>query len=447
MVLPCVEHATITRAVTGSLGHGEFVGTVPAVSGVPDAVVQLAIAAALGLFVGVEREWASKAAGVRTFALVSLTGAAFALLARREPWIGGSLVVVGAVFVAAQGVFLAVRGLLDGESLSATTGISLLVAYGAGVLVAAGYRLAATVVVVVSAGLLVLRRELHGFAAALSRAELRSMTEFAALAFVVYPLLPAGERTVVGVAVEPRVAWLMVVTVAAIGGVNYAVVRTYDGRGVAVTGFLGGLVSSTAVVGTMLDHVRGAERLTPVAVAGTLLANGAMAGRNLAIAMGFTLAAGRPVLVDAALPLGALLVGSVAVALWTCDWREPVAVELESPFSLRNALGFGAVFLGVLVLTGVAEAQLGTTGLFLSALVSGVVSSAGATTSAVVLYRSGAVGSSEAATAILLATGASVAVKVGLAVAGPRAFTRRVTGYSTALLLAAGATTLVVAAA
>jgi uncharacterized membrane protein (DUF4010 family) len=74
----------------------------------------------------------------------------------------------------------------------------------------------------------VFKRELHGFAWGLSREELRSTFEFAILAFVVYPLLPAGTVAFgsgqYAVEIEPRVVWLMVVFVAGIGILNYVIV-------------------------------------------------------------------------------------------------------------------------------------------------------------------------------------------------------------------------------
>ncbi|WP_284013336.1 MgtC/SapB family protein [Halobaculum litoreum] len=402
-------------------------------------VVRLALAAALGLFLGLEREWSDKSAGIRTFSLTSLVGAVFTLLAS-ESAVGRVLLAVGGVLVVVQGTLLAARGLSDGAdgSLSLTTSVSLLAAYGVGALVASGFVVEGVTVAVLSAALLVLKRELHSFAGDLSRAELRSMTEFAVLAFVVYPVLPAGERTVFGVPLEPRVAWLMVVTVAGIGMVNYALVRTYGGRGIAVTGFLGGLASSTAVVGTMLDHATDRVESVSYAVAGVLLADAAMAVRNLAIALAFTVTGDGPPLVGVVAPLGALTLGAVGVAAATADWRTRVDLAIESPFSLRNALAFGAAFLVILAVSGVAQARFGATGLYVSAALSGLVSSAGATTSAVLLYRGGTVGADVATVAVLLATVSSVAVKAALAVAGPRAFVRRVAAYSLALIAAAG---------
>ena len=405
-----------------------------------EPVVRLVLAAMLGLFMGLEREWSRKSAGIRTFSLTSLVAAVFTHLAEGE-FLGEALLAVGGVLVIVQGVLLAAQGLragVDDPSLSLTTSVSLLAAYGVGALVAAGFVLEGVTVAFVSAALLVLKRELHTFAGDLSRAELRSATEFAILAFVVYPVLPAGERTVYGVPFEPRVAWLMVVTVAGIGIVNYALVRSYGGRGIAVTGFFGGLASSTAVVGTMLDHVSDREDAVSYAVAAILLADAAMAVRNLAIAVAFTVGSDAPVLVGVFVPLGAVVLCGFAIAGVTADWRERVEIDLESPFSLRNALAFGSVFLLILAGSTLAQASFGTAGLYASGLLSGLVSSAGATTSAVLLYRSGTIDADAAVVVVLLATASSVVVKAAFAAAGPRPFARRVAGWSAVVLAVSG---------
>lgn len=412
--------------------HGEFLS-------LDSEVVRIAIAAALGLFLGLEREWSQKPAGIRTFSLISLLGAVFAVTGK------DLLVLVGGLLVVVQGTVLAVQGLLqEEEGLSLTTAASMLVAYGIGVLVAGGFILEGVVVAVLSSLLLVLKRELHTLAWGLTREEVRSATEFAVLAFVVYPLLPTGSVDFTfgpnSVAVEPRIVWLMVVTVAGIGIVNYAVVQKYGGRGIAVTGFFGGLASSTAVVGSMLDHVRQRPEASSYAVAAILLADAAMAVRNLVIAVAFTFP---DVLWAATVPLGVVIVGSVAVAAYSADWTQEVSIELESPFSIQNALGFGALFLLVVVAGGVAKAQLGTAGFYATAALSGLVSSAGATTSAVLLYRGGALSSSEAVLGVLVATAASIVVKVALTASAPdRSFVLRVAVWSAVLLLGSGAVAL-----
>ncbi|ELZ00643.1 MgtC/SapB family protein [Natrialba asiatica] len=414
-----------------------------------ETVLRIALAGALGMFLGLEREWSQKSAGIRTFSLVSLLASVFTILVL-ETAIGESLLFLGGLLVIVQGVLLAVQGLLGEEDagLSLTTSVSMLVAYGVGSLVAAGFIIEGVTVAVLSSLLLVLKRELHEFAWGLTREEMRSTTEFAILAFVIYPLLPAETELELGgltIPLEPQVIWLMVVAVAGIGIVNYAIVSTYGGRGIAVTGFFGGLASSTAVVGTMLDHVRQRPDAASYAVAAILLANAAMATRNLAIAVGFTMGTETDVLVEAIVPLGAVILVAFVIAALTADWRESSTMDLESPFSLKNALAFGAVFLVVLVFGSLAETWFGTLGFYATAVASGFVSSAGATTSAVVLYRGGQLGAPEATIAILLATVSSIVVKAMLAATSPNTnFRNQVALYSGLLLVGGAAATVVV---
>ena len=403
------------------------------------AAFTILLAALLGLFLGLEREWSDKPAGIRTFSLTALAGAVFMFIARETAF--ESVFVIGGVFVVVQATLLAWHSHRVDGTLHLTTSVSLLVTYGVGALVALDLVFPAVIVAVISSLLLVLKRELHGVAGALSHAELRSVTEFAILAFVVLPLLPPGRVTVRGFVVEPQVAWLMVVTVAGIGIVNYAIVKTYGGFGVVVTGFFGGLASSTAVVGSMLYQVRRRGELSSYAVAAVLLSEAAMAARNLAIALAFSFPL---VLVDAIVPLGVFIVGVVALALGSFDWDETVELDLESPFSLRNALSFGAVFLLILAVGTVAQSEFGTAGLYVSSFVSGLVSSGGATTTAVLLYRSESISASVTVISVLLATAASVVVKGGLALAGPPSFSRRVVRLSALALAASGIATVAV---
>ena len=116
-----------------------------------------------------------------------------------------------------------------------------------------------------------------------------------------------------------------------------------------------------------------------------------------------------------------------------------VELDLESPFSLRYALAFGAMFAFVTVAGTVAQEFAGSAGLLATTFASGFVSSAGATTSVVVLFRSGNIGPAALTLGVLLATAASVMVKVGLvATSSNRLFARNVTIRVGILLVASG---------
>ncbi|MDB2236626.1 MgtC/SapB family protein [Halorubrum ezzemoulense] len=391
-------------------------------------VAKLALATALGMFLGLEREWSQKSAGIRTFALVSLAAAVFSLV--DEP----GLLVVGGVLVVASAVLLAVRSFVEAEvdGLSLTTSASLLVTYGVGVLVAEELFIESVTVAVLSSLLLVLKRELHQFAWGLSREEVRSAVEITILAFVVFPLLPA-ETIDPWNAVQPRLVWSLVVAVSAIGFVNYVLVKRYQGRGYAVTGFFGGLVNSTAVVAEMAKRAKGRADLGEIAVGSILLANAAMAFRNAAVVAVFVPEAALVV----GAPLGAITVAGIGVAVWRSDWRTTMEAELTSPFSLGNALTFGALFLLVLLASAVAERTFGAGGFVATSFLAGLVSSGTSTTTAVSLLGTGQIGVDTAVAGVVAGTAASILVKTAFAASIARELVRPVFLWNL-LLIAVG---------
>ena len=369
-------------------------------------VAKLVLATLLGMFLGLEREWSQKSAGIRTFSLISLAAAVFSVLG--EP----GLLVVGGALIVASAVLLAVRSFVepDVDGLSLTTSVSMLVTYGVGVLVAQALFIEAVTVAVLSSLLLVLKRELHQFAWGLSREEVRSAVEFTILAFVVFPLLPAETVDPWG-AVQPRLIWSLVVAVSGIGFVNYVLVKRYQGRGYAVTGFFGGLVNSTAVVAEMAKRAKGRADLADIAVGSILLANAAMALRNAAVVVAF---APEAALVVGA-PLGAVTLAGVLIAVWRSDWRATMEADLTSPFSLRNALTFGGLFLVVLLISAGAERTFGAGGFVATSFLAGLVSSGTATTTAVSLLGTGQITVDTAVAGVVAGTVASILVKTAFA--------------------------------
>ncbi|MFC4986708.1 MgtC/SapB family protein [Saliphagus infecundisoli] len=390
-------------------------------------VVQLALAVLLGMFLGLEREWSQRSAGIRTFALLSLLGAIMRII--DEPLLLGA----GALLVITMSVLLAVRGLLDdehGSNLSLTTSASMFVAFGVGVLVASGYMLESVTVAVLSSLLLVLKRELHEFAWALSKEEMRSATEFAILAFVIYPLLP-DEAFGPWNAIDARTIWLLVIAVSGVGFVNYILVKKYEGRGIAVTGFFGGLVNSTAVIAEMAQRAKTEPPLRDLAVGAILIANAAMAFRNAIVVIPFIPEAAAIV----GVPLGAITVTGIVLSLYVSDWSQEIETDLTSPFSLRNALVFGALFLAILVLSAGAEALFSARGFLTTTFLAGLISSGTATATAVTLVATDQITNDLAVAGILAGTLASILVKVFFAATIDRDLVRPVLLWNAILIV------------
>jgi len=396
---------------------------------VSEEVIQLVLAVLLGMFLGLEREWSHKSAGIRTFALLSLLGAILSIVG--QPM----LIVAGAVLVITMAVLLAVQSLIDTESgsdssLSLTTSASMFVAYGLGVLVVEGLYIESVTVAVLSALLLVLKRELHEFAWGLSREEMRSATEFAILAFVIYPLLP-DEAFGPWNAIDAKTIWLLVIAVSGIGFINYVMVKRYEGRGIAATGFFGGLVNSTAVIAEMAQRAATSPNLRNLAVGAILLANAAMAFRNAIIVIPFIPEAAFIV----GIPLGAITVAGIGLSLVVSDWDQDLETNLTSPFSLRNALIFGALFLVILVASAGAEATFGSTGFLTTTFLAGLISSGTATATAVTLVGTDQITQELAVGGILAGTLASIVVKVFFAASIDRSLVKPVLLWNAVLIV------------
>lgn len=398
---------------------------------VSPSVMKLAIATALGLFLGLEREWSQKTAGIRTFALISLLATVFTILEH------DGLLIVGGLLIIAHAVLLAVRSLItEGhEGLSLTTSVSMLVAYSIGALVGSGLYIESVTVAVLSSLLLVLKRELHQFAWQLSKQEVRSAVEFAILAFVIYPLLP-DETIGPWNAIQPRVIWLLVIAISAIGFANYILVKQYQGRGIAFTGFFGGLVNSTAVIAEMAKRATRDPSLMGLAVGAILLANAAMAIRNAVLVATFLPSEA----VTVGIPLGAIAVTGVVLSQMTSNWDAEMDADLKSPFSLKNALTFGGLFLLVLLVSAAAQEFFGAGGFVATTFFAGLVSSGTAATTAITLVSTGQISPDTAVWGVIAGTAASILVKVFFAASIERSLVKPVLLYSL-LLIFVGVTT------
>lgn len=392
-------------------------------SNYPD-VMKIVFATALGILLGVEREWSQKPAGLRTFSIITITGTVLTIA--DEP----ALLILGGALVVVQGTVFAVRGLLSGdESYLLTTSTSMVLAYGVGVLIGKEFYQVGVVVVIFATMLLVLRRELHGFARNLSKDEIQSSLEFGILAFVVFPLLPSQSYGPGG-SINPRTIWLLVVAVSGIGFANYLVVQRYGAKGIAITSFFGGLVNSAAVIGEVVARARGQTGFTSIAVGSILLANAAMAFRDILIVLTFV----PELAVDVGAPLITIVVAGVTLSYVVSDWEVDFEIEFESPFNLRTALKFGGLFLIVLLVSASARAMFGTSGFLLSSFLGGFVSSGAVTTSVVLLVESGQVAPGVASSGIIAAVSGSILVKLALAVSMDRSIAFPVAAATSGLI-------------
>lgn len=391
-------------------------------------LIGLALATAVGLLIGFEREAhadvddGADRVGVRTLALIGLAGGLGGILARSMG--GWALLVVAAPAVAfllgdrwgrvspSRGITTEFAGLVVlASGMVATTAVDGLEPQQRWTLVAA--------VAVLTLILLSTRSPLHRLATHISEADLYATGRLGVLLVIVLPLLPREPWGPIP-GLVPFEVGLMVSLIMAIGFVAYVGVRARGPRqGLLMAGGLGGLASSTAVTLEFARRVRREPDVVDPAAAGIVLAAAAMVPRQLV-----EVAVVAPALLErAALPIGAM--GAVALlGAWFMYRRgaggghaQGAADAVDNPSSLTSALKFGGVFVVVVALTELALAHYGETGLYLSALLGGLTDADAITLAVGRMWGEAAVAEDAAVLALVIGSGSNTLVKVAIGAA------------------------------
>lgn len=386
-------------------------------------LIDAALAIGIGLFIGLEREHSDVSGhqpeadagtrqesllGVRTFALLALFGWVSAYAQEAYPWlpvaalgVAGSLVVLAALREREHG-----GGLTTAMAALTTLVLGMLVHHQRAIAVALS--LATTL-------LLISKPWFRALVPRMRRVDLTSTLQLLILLAIVLPLLPEEARDPWSV-LSPRRIGIFVALIAGIGYVGYVVNRLLGGRrGAGLTGFVGGLVSSTAVTVAMAQHARAADAMVLPGQLATLVANTVMLVRVLVVSAFIDAAVTRSLI----LPLGSMAVCMMVGVLW--KWRalrltapelsKAGELELINPFSLVPALKWGVLFAAVLVGSAVARTTFGDSGFVAMAAVSGFMDVDAVTLTATRLAGSGELGMDVAALSITVAVVSNTIVK------------------------------------
>jgi len=378
-----------------------------------EALPQFLTSLAIGLLIGLERERNPSArAGLRTFALVAVFGTLMALLSSKtgSPW----LLIAGILAVA--GMITASYFNNHEEDPGTTTVIALLLCYGLGAMIWYGQAKLAVMLAIGVTALLYFKPELRGFSQKLARRDLVAVLQFSVLTFIVLPILPNQDYGPYQ-AFNPYHAWLMVVLISGISLAGYAALQVAGTRyGAPLLGFFGGIVSSTAT--TLIYAKQG--KLNP---AMSYLAASVILIASLVVLM-------RLMILSAVVAYGALptlfpvlaggLVFGLVVALY--NWRrmdkagELFMPETSNPAELHTAIGFGLLYVAVLLGAAWMKDIAGSQGLYIVALVSGLTDVDAITLSSLRLFNLGQLSAHQTVTAIAIAYLSNLAFKFGLVI-------------------------------
>ncbi|MBS1157982.1 MAG: MgtC/SapB transporter [Proteobacteria bacterium] len=369
----------------------------------------------IGLLVGLERERRpDSAAGLRTFALVSMLGCLFALLGEKAggPW----LLVAGLLVISGSMIASNFSAQQEEQYRGFTSEAAIIVTYGLGAAVWFGYATLAVMLAITTTVLLYFKAELRQFSERTTPKDINSILQFAVLSLVILPILPSGDFGPYN-AINPRQVWWMVVLISGLALSGYLALRIIGARhGAALLGIFGGLASSTATTMMFSRHAHAHVKLIHMSAIVILIAN-----VMVMIRLGLISGVVAPTLVaPIAIVFACGIVPGVVMALY--GWKALNAAgelpmpEVKNPTELRTAISFGLLYAVVLLASAWLQDIAGNSGLYIVALVSGLTDADASVLSTLRMFNLEKIPSGEAVIAVTLALMANLVFKIGLVV-------------------------------
>jgi uncharacterized membrane protein (DUF4010 family) len=387
--------------------------------------LNFAVALALGLLIGLERERSKGEgptrgpAGIRTFALAALLGAIGIHL-------GDVLLLV--IVEGGVAVLAAVSYFRDRDSdPGLTTEVGLMAAPLIGGLAMSDTLLASGLGVAVAV-VFAVKEPLHSFVkGALTDAEVNDGLVLAVATFVIWPQLPDRYLGPLQ-AINPHSIWLLVVLMLSIGACGHGATRAFGSRfGLSIAGLASGFISSTATIGSMAGRA-----VKDPASMGAAVAGAAFSAVSTFLQLALLLfAISKPTLV---LMAPALAAGAVAAAIYGLAFAlrgrapDPVsAPEQGRAFSVWTAFALAGLIAIMLIVAAALKDWLGEAGIIVGAAVAGIVDTHSSAISVASLVASGKLTPQAAMLPILAAMTSNALAKTAIAIgAGSGGFAIRI---------------------
>jgi len=410
--------------------------------------LSIMISACLGALVGMIRQWSDQRdaperavdfGGVRTYTFLAILGCTGAFLADK------AAVAVLPVLLGAVALHLTVlhfRGPAGGHPGSTTFTASLLTCL-LGALVWWGQTQAAILVAATTAVLIGLKQPIHAWTRTFTVDDIRATLQFIAITGVVLPLVPNRAYGPFD-AFNPNATWLMVVLISGLGFVGYILMRLLGTKaGIAITGLVGGLASSTATTLAFSRRSRDEPGLSASYALAVVVACTVMLPRVIVLVSLIN----RDLAVALIAPFAVMAVPGVGFALWVLLFRRPEedsvdTPQLHNPLSLGIAVKFAIIYAVVAFLVKAATSLGLRGGLLPLSFVSGLTDLDAISLSMANSRNDATVGAQLAAQSVILAAVANSLLKGGFALALGSPRLRREVAVVLALTIVAGAAAL-----
>lgn len=380
-------------------------------------LIRLLVTTGIGFVLGLERQIAHPSekgdafAGVRTFTLITFIGFVAALLSVLfHPYIFIAGLIAILILVSIAYWITANKGGIGG-----TTEFAAVLTYLLGGLTLSGnidISLAITVIVLV---MLSSKIKLKNIVSQITTEELSAFVIFIVLALLILPFLPNQNYGPYNVINPREIGWIIVLT-SGIGFFGYVIMKFLGTNiGVLLTGIVGGLVSSTVVTWTFAKRSKEVPKLSGKFSVAIFAAATVMVVRVAIWVFIFN----KPLLNELILPMALLFLSALGVTLFI--YRSQIHLEqsnetipLGEPINLKDAVFFGVLYTGILLLISYANSEYGTKGIYITSIIS-ALTDIDAITISVSKLALNSIGFLTAQNAILIAALSNTIVKIGIA--------------------------------
>ena len=372
-----------------------------------ETILPFAISLLIGLLIGIERERSHPEGlqfiGVRTFTLFSIFGTLIATINQLPITLAASTFVFGIILL---NYFRSTATLEPRVNFGIVTEISAAIIFCLGYMVPSS-PLIAIIVSAVILLVLIERKRLHTLARKKFKPqEIEAGIILTVFALGIIPILP-NQAIDPWHLFNPRNFGILIATIAAIQFVGYISIQLFGERfGLALNGFLSGLISSTAFFAILSDTIRNHPHSIPSIIASAILATLAM----LLDIMLIVFVASPTLLIYIIWPMVAMFAtGTIfsVILLHFQNNKKHIQVTSSSPLNLISIIRT-SIFIGlILIIIAIAQRYTGTNGVLLVAFFGGLVEIHGITLATALLYLGNEIKISDASLVIYIAILAS----------------------------------------
>jgi len=354
----------------------------------------------IGVLLGIDHEFKKKekfhgnTPGIKSFLFMSLLGSLAAFLSLKVLESILFYFIFFVVIVLVLVVFL-ILNFLKTKSFSSTIEYSLIMTFILGSLCSFGYTEVAIVFTLMTTIISSLNQKATDVFKKLDAKEISSTIKFIITAIIVLPFLPNKDYTLEAfpfiyefllnynlvspdsfsfTVINPYSIWLLVITISFVSFVGYALTKLFGRKGLFLSSFFRGLVSSNGVIMGFSSQTKNKKFNFNLAAFGVIVATGAMLFR----AFFDVLFINANMLRYIFLPFifGILCAGTIAFYLYhkiikKSEFRLP---EVKSPFSMKKLFYLAIVFFVVMVASRFLWIIMGQSGLYIISFASGLLS-------------------------------------------------------------------------